>query len=45
MIPTSFDYVRAGSVKEALSLLAAGDTTLALRADSIAKAVEANMDR
>ena len=27
------------------SLLAAGDTTLALRADSIAKAVEANMDR
>ena len=25
MIPTSFDYVRAGSVKEALSLLAAGD--------------------
>ncbi len=25
MIPTSFDYVRAGSVKEALNLLAAGD--------------------
>ncbi len=25
MIPTSFDYVRAGSVKEALTLLAAGD--------------------
>ena len=27
MIPTSFDYVRAGSVKEALNLLAAGDGT------------------
>ena len=25
MIPTSFDYVRAGSVREALNLLAAGD--------------------
>jgi carbon-monoxide dehydrogenase medium subunit len=25
MIPTSFDYVRAGSVKEALNLLSAGD--------------------
>ncbi|MDX2119449.1 MAG: xanthine dehydrogenase family protein subunit M [Gemmatimonadota bacterium] len=27
MIPTSFDYVRAGSVKEALGLLALGDGT------------------
>ena len=27
MIPTSFDYVRAGSVKEALNLIAMGDGT------------------
>jgi len=30
MIPVSFDYVRAGSVKEALNLLAAGDGSKAI---------------
>jgi carbon-monoxide dehydrogenase medium subunit len=30
MIPVSFDYVRAGSVKEALNLLAAGDGSMVI---------------